>query len=91
MNETYDTKTNLNNEEYKDFLNQFYSGSSTANSTAVNSLYSDCFYRLPCGLCRITNSQCPTYMPKITWTGEPYTVNYCKTDSKANENANLKI
>lgn len=34
--------------------------STTASETSASITYTDyCSYRLPCGLCRLTNSQCP--------------------------------
>lgn len=43
----------------------------TEENSTLNQIYYDstnCWYRLPCGICTKTNSVCPFYTYKITWT-----------------------
>lgn len=48
-----------------------------------NGYSSYCAHRLPCGVCRLTNSQCPktwmTWEPSWSWHGDVPTVTYTTT------------
>ena len=54
----------------------------TGTGTTTPSWHNYCSWRLPCGLCRQTNTVCPYYTNSIEITcGQdhlPYTINYCE-------------
>ena len=67
--------------------------SDQTNTTAYPYDYYACAQRLPCGICRLTNSQCPKigwpYGISYTGTGTPYInrtdITCNTTEGKANE------